>query len=386
MGEYSNVINRDAIRTLTSTQELTNEIFQKVVEGSSILPLMRRLPQMTGKEGKLSVLNMLPSGYWVNGDTGLKQTTQAMWKGVRLIAEELAVVVPIPDAVLEDADYDILEATKPLIEQEFYKKIDDAIILGKDKPEGFREGLIPSIINAGGTVAPSTNNLYKQISDAMGVVEEDGFDVNGILGGIGLKKAFREGLVDTTGQPLANSEVTELPRHYARNGAWDNTLAKFIVGDFNYAVYAFRKEIEFKIFDSGVITDNNGSIIYNLLQQDMKALRCVMRFAWALPNPVTMLNTDEGTRFPFALVEPTVAPTSYNVTFTVSDGSSDPVSGARVTFGGNSKKTNSSGVAVFKALANSSNLYEVEKDGATTEYGKVEVSTSAVSKSVTLNF
>lgn len=384
---YDSIINRDAMRTLTSTQTLTNEIFQMVEEGSCILPLMRKLPNMTGKEAKVSVLNMLPSAYWVNGDTGLKQTTQAMWKGVRLVAEEIAVVVPLPDSVLEDSDYDIIAEAKPHIAEAFYKKIDDAIILGKDKPDSFREGLVPSIINAGGNVAPSTDNLFTQISNAMGKVEEDGFEVTGILGGIAMKKDFRNGLKDTTGQPLANSEVTELPRYYARNGAWDNSLAKLIVGDFSQAVYTIRKEIEFKLFDTGVITDNNGAVIYNLLQQDMKALRCILRFAWALPNPVTALNgEDDGTRFPFALVEPTSAPTTYNVTFTVVDGSSDPVNKARVTYGGDSKLTNSSGQAVFKALGGTSNLYEVEKSGATTEYGKVSVSSSAVSKTVTLNF
>ena len=369
---------------IESTPQISNEISQGVVQNSKILPLMTRLPNMTKSKESFPVLSMLPDAYWVSGDTGLKGTTKMAWENKFLYAEEIAVVVPIPEAVLADSDYDIIGQAKPRIIEAFQKKIDEAIVLGKNKPARFREGLIASIINAGHAVAPSTNNLYTQISQAMGKVEEDGYDVNGLVGGVALKQAFREGLLDTTGQPLSSgSEVMSLNKGYVNNGAWDNTLAKFIVGDFSQAVFAIRQDVEFKLFTEGVVTDNSGNIIYNLMQQDMVALRCTMRLGWELPNPINAENTDEATRFPFALVEPSSAPTTVNVTFTVTDSSSDPVSGAKVTLGGQVKKTNSSGQAVFKSLGNTSAFYKVEKAGAETKYGEVTVVASNVSVSIT---
>jgi HK97 family phage major capsid protein len=301
---YDKMITRENASALQADQKLINEIITGVTAGSTILPLMRKLPNMTGKTASIPVLSSLPEAYWVDGDNGLKQTTSAMWKNKKITAEEIAVVVPIPEAVLADSEYDIWAEIKPQIVEQFYKKIDEAIISGKDKPTSFREGLIPSIVSAGNTVSFDADaTTYERISDAMSKVEEDGFDVTGILGGVALKGAFRKGLVDSTGQPLANSDVTELPRAYARNGAWDSATADFVVGDFKQAVYAIRQDIEFKLFDSGVVTDSEGNIIYNLMQQDMVALRVTMRMGWELPNPVTGLNGDEATRFPFALAE-----------------------------------------------------------------------------------
>lgn len=382
MPTYNANVSRTDAKALIPTQDIIDEIIQGAVKNSKALQIMTRLPNMTTKQAKMPVLGMLPEAYWVDGDTGLKQTSKAMWGNKFITAAELAVIVPIPEAVLDDASYDIWGQIRPRIEEAFGKKIDEAIFLGKDKPTEWREGLIASIYNAGANVAPSTNNLYTQISNAMGKVEQDGFDVNGLVGGLALKQAFREGFVDTTGQPLANSEVTSLAREFVDNGAWDNSLAKFIVGDFKQAVYSIRQEITFKILDQGVITNGDGAVVLNLAQQDCVALRAVMRLGWEIPNPINAENSDEETRFPFALVEPASPATTYNVTFTVTDEGSDPVQNAVVTMAGQTKKTNSSGVAVFKSLGASTYLYKVVK-GDAVRYGETTVSSSAVSVSVT---
>lgn len=379
----ANSISRSDI--IEATPNLVNEIIQGVTTGSKILPLMTELPRMTKSKEKLPVLSLLPEAYWVSGDTGLKGTTRLAWENKYIYAEEIAVVVPIPVNVLNDSDYDIIGQSKPRIIDAIYKKVDEAIITGKDKPAQFREGLIPTIINVGNVVVPASTTVFEQISSAMGKVEEDGFDVNGILGGVNLKKAFRDGLRDTTGQPLANSEVTELPRQYVNNGAWDNTVS-FIVGDFKQAVYSIRNDIEFKLFDSGVITDSSGNIIYNLMQQDMVALRVTFRMGWEVPNPINALDSSEETRFPFALVEKSTAPTTYTLTVTVKDNAetAQAIKGAKVTVGSQVKTTNASGVAEFKSLGNEKYLYKVSASGKKDVFGEVEVLAQAKSLAITM--
>ena len=152
---YDNITSRADARVLETTQQIRDEIIQGIIKGSSILPLITKLPNMTSSQTEMPVLGSLPDAYWVSGDTGLKQTTKMMWDKKRIYAEELAVIVPIPIAVLEDSDYDIFAQYKPRIIEKMYQKIDQAIILGLDKPAKWREGLITSIINAGGAVAPS---------------------------------------------------------------------------------------------------------------------------------------------------------------------------------------------------------------------------------------
>ena len=56
------------------------------------------------------------------------------------------------------------------------------------------------------------------------------------------------------------------------------------------------------LLDQGVIQDpSTKEIVYNLAQQDMVALRVVMRMGWALPNPATRLNADRS-KVPFAFL------------------------------------------------------------------------------------
>jgi HK97 family phage major capsid protein len=373
-------------KVLTPDQQIISEIVKGITTSSTILPLMRRLPDATTGTATLNVLDTYPVAFWVDEGVngGLKQTTNAAWKGVKMYMQEIAVLVPIKKNVLDDAAYDIFGEIRPLLIESANKVIDEAIILGKNKPALFREGIIPSIYNAGKNVKPSTNNTFVQISDAMSAVETSGYNVTGLLGGVSLKGDFRKGLVDQTGQPLANSEVTELPRVYAQNGAWDNSLAKFVVGDFSQAVYTIRQDVTFEMFDTGVIQDADGKIIYNLMQQDMVALRMVMRMSWALPNPVNILDQSE-TRFPFALVENTEAPATRSVTFTVTDADAAPVAGARVTLGGNEKKTNASGMATFKSLGNAKYAYAIEKADYNTAGGTISVASEDVNVEATLN-
>ena len=75
--------------------------------------------------------------------------------------------------------------------------------------------------------------------------------------------------------------------------------------------------------------------------------------------------------------------TTNDVTFTVTnDGSTGYVEGAKVTFGGQVKKTNASGSAVFKAQ-NGDYTYTISASGYQTAHGSVTVD-GAETKAVTL--
>jgi hypothetical protein len=65
-----------------------------------------------------------------------------------------------------------------------------------------------------------------------------------------------------------------------------------------------RQDITYKVLDQAVITDAAGNIVYNLAQQDMVALRAVIRLGFALPNPVNRVNPTAATRYPFAVLVP----------------------------------------------------------------------------------
>lgn len=302
------VIARTDVDSLIETQ-VANEIFEGVVKDSKALSMFRRLPNMTSDKTKLRVLDSLPVAYFVDESTnnGRKNTTKMAWDKKFINAAELAVIVPIKENVLNDASIDIWSEVRPRIVEAFAKKIDNAMFFGVDKPTDWRAGLVPSVISAGAEVNETENGLYSDINDAMVKVEESGYNVNGILGGVGLKGKFRM-MLDTTGQPLNTTEIGSIRREFMDNGVWDKTKSTLLVGDFSQAVYAIRQDVTYKILDQAVIQDpSDGSILYNLAQDDMVALRVVMRLGWEIPNPVNALNETDA-RFPFASLKPASTP------------------------------------------------------------------------------
>ena len=296
-------IDRTNVDALIETQ-VASEIFEGVIRESKALSMFRRLPNMTSDKTKLRVLDSLPIAYFVDesANNGRKNLTKMAWDKKYINAAELAVIIPIKENVLNDTTIDIWAEVKPRITEAFGKKIDNAIFNGVDKPSDWREGLIPSIISAGAQVKEG-NNFYSDINDVMTKVEESGYNVTGLLGGVGLKGKFRM-LTDTTGQPIKGTEIDSLPKQFLDNGAWDKTKSVLVAGDFSQAVYSIRQDVTYKILTEAVIQDPaNGQILYNLAQDDMVALRVVMRLGWEIPNPVNALNETKS-RFPFANLAP----------------------------------------------------------------------------------
>jgi HK97 family phage major capsid protein len=314
-----NLIQRTDAEALIPV-EVAREIIQGVPQYSAVMQLGTRLPNMTAKQKRLPVLNSLPMAYFVNGDTGRKQTTKVDWKNKFLEAEEIAVIVPIPEAVLDDADYDIWGQIRPRIEAAFGEVFDAAVLYGTNKPSTWPDGIVTQATSKGKVVALGTGaDLYDDIMAEGGVidlVEQSGYMVNGHVAAMSMRAKLR-GLRDADGQPIFKATMQEGTRYqldgepmiFPQNGSVDPTKSLLIAGDWRQLVYAIRQDITYKILTEAVIQDPaTGDIVYNLAQQDMVALRCVMRLAWQIPNPINQLDRDENTRFMFSVLTPPASP------------------------------------------------------------------------------
>lgn len=297
------MITKDDVNALIDEQ-VVSEIFADAEKESKVLSLFRRLPNMTSDKTKLRVSDALPIAYFVDENTnnGRKNLTKAAWKNVFLTAEEIAVIVPIKENLLNDASVDVWAEIRPQLSTAIAKTLDAAVFKGEGAPASWGEGIIPQIIAKGKSVT-ETGKLYEDINNTMVEVEESGYNVNALLGGVGLKGKFRM-MVDNTGQPLNTTEIGSLRREYLDNGAWDKEQATLIAGDFSQAVYAIRQDVDYKVLTEAVIQDpSSGEILYNLAQEDMVALRVTFRIGVAIPNSVTALDGTEN-RFPFAALVP----------------------------------------------------------------------------------
>lgn len=391
-----NITNRADAEAIIREQVASN-IFQDAPKHSVFLSMAKKLPKMTSNQTRMRVLDFLPTAYWVNGDTGMKQTTRQAWDNVFINAGELAVIVPISDAVLSDAEFDIFGEVTPRVMEAIGQKVDAAVIFGDNRPAEWGLDIISRARQAGNNVSPVTGkDYYDLILGENGVfakVEDDGYGVTGALAPMNFKSKLR-GLRDTTGQPIFKSNMQDVARYsldgapitFPENGAFYANIAQLVVGDFSQAVYAIRQDITVKILDQGVIQDpDTKEIIYNLAQQDMTALRIVFRMGWALPNPATRLNKDR-TGCAFAYLEPGTPTPTQKVTFTVTDGAAEspkPRKGARINVEGAILTTDENGKAKFN-LRSGTYTAKISLKGCVSVTETVIVEKAAVNKTITL--
>jgi HK97 family phage major capsid protein len=294
-------------------QDQATEILKAVPDVSAALTLFRRVSMGT-KTVRQPVLSALGEAYWVNGDTGLKQTTDVAWQGVDLIAEEIAAIVPIPDAVVADASVPVWEEIRPIIAAEIGRKLDMAVFPGIERPPTWPEAIIPAAVAAGSVVlaesTPSEGGIANDLDNAMGVVEASGFDVSGFAAKREVRAQMRAAR-DTTGQKLIDLSTGAFegqPIAWVGAGVFDAT-SLVVAGDYSMAILGVRQDLAWRMLDQAVITDDTGAIIVNLPQQDATALRVVARFAFAIANPATHREAGaSGTALPFAVVQSPAGP------------------------------------------------------------------------------
>ena len=150
-------------------EPVAREIMQGAVEESAVLRVGRRLPNMTANTQSINVLDMLPTAYFVDGDGGFKQTSSQAWTKKRLYAEEVAVIIPIPEAVLDDSNYDIWGEVRPRISEAMGKTIDQAILFGVGAPTTWRDSIYETAV-AAYMVVTEDDDLYQDLLGVDGLL------------------------------------------------------------------------------------------------------------------------------------------------------------------------------------------------------------------------
>ena len=384
-----NIVSRESAEALIQEQ-IMKTVFQDAPKSSILMQLGRKLPNMTSKQTRVPVLSMLPMAYWVGGDTGVKQTSRQQWENVYITAGELAVIVPIPEAVLADASFDIMGEVIPRVNEAIGMKFDEAAIFGVDRPPEWQNDIITLARQAGNNVSGGITFDTILAQDGMfGKVEEAGYIVDGVIAAMRARAALR-GIKDDASRPIFMPSMQDrtqytldgAPVYFPENGSFDPTVAQMVAGNWRQLVWAMRQDIETKILDQAVIQDpSTKEIMYNLAQQDMIALRVTFRAGFAVPNPATRLN-EHRTLVPFAYIEPGTPATTYTATFTVKD-SSGNIEGAQVNLNGAILLTNASGNAVFN-LRPGEYPYAVTADGYRKQTGVVTITSKAETPTVTL--
>jgi HK97 family phage major capsid protein len=307
---YNNIISRSDVQSLIP-ERVSTEILNNLKNESAALTLFKRVPMSTNTT-RMPVLAALPTAYFVNGDTGLKQSTEVNWSNKFLNVEELAAIIPIPEAVLDDTAFDVWGAIRPLIENAIGRALDAAIFLGSNKPASWPSDILTAAVAAGNTVTRGSNlaatgSLAGDISDLFTTVEADGYDVSGVISNVAYKGKLRQART-TQGEQLEEVNSTTaygVPVMYPMRGLWPSGsgAVEAFAGDFTQGLLGTRQDFTYKILDQAVLTDNTGAIVYNFAQQDMVALRVVFRVAFQIANTINYDQAVDANRYPFAVLK-----------------------------------------------------------------------------------
>jgi len=312
------VYNTGIVRTAAGVdplvpQPLASEIIQEAPQASAALSLMGRTI-LSSHTQRLPVLDVLPVAYWVGGDTGMKQTSNQAWKNVVMVVEELACIVPIPEAYLDDADVPLWDQVKPRITEAVGALIDSAVLWGVNKPSTWGESVFVGATKSGHSVIEGTGVDLGQDVSALGLtMSQSGYTLDGFAAMPGMKWKL-SGLRSAQGIPIYQPDMSGgpggtlygYPLPEIKNGSWilPTTGAIMLGGDFSKSIIGVRRDIGFKMFTEGVISDDTGKVILNLMQQDSVAMRMTMRLAYATVNPVTVMQPGSAitARWPFGAV------------------------------------------------------------------------------------
>lgn len=292
-------ITRADVATLIQ-EEYSNIFLDSVgdAEGSAAIRAFGTVPLGT-KITNAPVLTTLPEAAWVSESStlpaGVKPTSKAVWGNKRFVVEELAVIIPVHEDVLEDMTEDGLQNLSVLGGRAIGKKLDEAILFGQDKPTTWTDLDLLAAATAAGNVfqisaTPGEDDLAGSIYQAAGAVADSGANPTSILSSAGLRFRLANlrasdgtAILSRTlgGDGSFSDDIAGLRASFVDNGAWDAALATAIVADRTRVKIGQRSDIQVKFLDQATV----GGI--NLAERDMVALRFKARYAYALGNTIT---------------------------------------------------------------------------------------------------
>lgn len=281
-------INRADVATLIE-EEYSHDLLTTAAEASTALQAFRTV-NMGTKLTHLPVLATLPEAGWVTESTdatGVKPTSAVGWADKTLVAEEVAVIIPVHENVVADATTDILDEITNAAGTAIARKLDQAVLFGTDKPATWTSlDLLAAAVAAAQTVPvvdgdANASDLWGAINQAAGMVASAGFNPEALITGLVLRFQLAN-LRDANGSPVFSEDALNgFATYFNRNGAWEPDEAVALVVDPSRVIIGVRQDITVKFLDQATV----GGI--NLAERDMVALRFKARYAYVLGTQVT---------------------------------------------------------------------------------------------------
>ena len=292
-------ISRAEVATLIE-EAYSDTLLDAATQASTVLQAFDTIPMGT-KTTHLPVLATIPEAGWVSESAteaeGVKPQSKATWADRTLVAEEIAVIIPVHENVIDDANVEVLNQIAALGGQSIGKKLDEAVLFGIDKPASWvSPSLLHAAVNAGQAVSVvggganefdivgATNKVAEMVAVA-------GYSPDTLVASLSLRYQVAN-IRDGDGSPIFRDEsFAGFATHFNRNGAWQQGAATAIVVDRSRVKIGVRQDISVKLLDQATLGTGENQI--NLAERDMVALRLKARYAYVLGDGATAMGPNK---------------------------------------------------------------------------------------------
>ncbi|AXH46849.1 major capsid protein [Mycobacterium phage Aminay] len=304
-------ISRAEVATLIQ-EAYADTLLGAAKQGSTVLSAFPTVSMGT-KTTHLPVLATLPEAGWVSESAtapeGVKPTSQVTWENRTLVAEEIAVIIPVHENVIDDATVAVLTEIAELGGQAIGKKLDQAVFFGVDKPASWTSpSLVPAAVAAGQAVSvvdgiANESDIVGATNKVAELVASAGWAPDTLVSSLALRYKVAN-LRDANGNPVFRDEsFAGFRTFFNRNGAWDPTAAVEVIADSSRVRIGVRQDIQVKFLDQATL--GTGASAINLAERDMVALRLKARYAYVLGSSATSFGANQ---VPVGVVAPDTTP------------------------------------------------------------------------------
>ena len=261
-------------------------ISQQVIEGvfaSSVVLKLGNVQRMSSGLESIPVVSFMPVAGFVNPTYGgRKPATKIEWTAQAVTAEEIACVLAVPTAFIDDAGAPLWDNVRPAMAEAIARALDAAVLFGTSAPASYPTG---GLAGLAGT-AQSDTTAPLAVGKAAGIVEGYGLMVDGMAGGPNVYSALRAAYGAILAPPTEAVPLSLYGWPIAITPIWDATKGDAVVGAWEYLLVGLREDIAFDVSTEAIIQDGTGAIIANTFQDNLTALKCYMRVGVAVGQPL----------------------------------------------------------------------------------------------------
>jgi HK97 family phage major capsid protein len=223
-------------------------------------------------------------GYWVDA-MAVKTKDAPTFEPYTLTAEKMAVIIPVEDQLLEDADTDIAAVLREDVTGAFAELL-DRTYMGYEITSPFGNSLSGNTPVANTIVYGTGVDLAADFSLAMAALEANGFYATGAVAHPVVKHQLRN-LRDWNNQPIFAENLRDgvttytvfgVPICFTRQVEQDEETgeSEILLLYKPYVIIGDRQELQISVSNEATLTQGTEDPI-NLWEMDMTALRYVLR-------------------------------------------------------------------------------------------------------------